>query len=102
LSGKFGDSGVYVVEANLSDGRTETFYFDTTTGLRARSDVKSADPKKKGETILTIQVIDEYAEVRGTKRVVTWRQVSPTVTISFKVTEARLNSPIDDEVQNAC
>lgn len=94
--GKLENLGVYVVEANLSDGRTETFYFDTTTGLLVRRDIKSADPKKKGETILTILIIDEYAEMDGTKRVVAWRQVSPTVTISFKITEASLNSPIDD------
>ena len=94
--GKLGDLGVYIVEGNLSDGRTETFYFDITTRLLVRKDIKSADPKKKGETVITIQVFDEYADIGGTKKVVAWRQMSPTSTISFKVTDAALNSPIDD------
>ena len=94
--GKLGDLGVYVLEANLSDGRIETFYFDITTGLLMRKDIRSADPKKKRETVTTIQVFDEYADIGGTKKVVAWRQISPTSTISFKVIDATLNSPIDD------
>lgn len=94
--GKFGDFAVYVIEANLIGGRTETFYFDITTGLLRRIDIKSEDPKKKGEIVKTTLVLDEYAEVRGTKIIVAWRQISPTANISFKVTSALFNSSIDD------
>lgn len=94
--GKLGELEVYVVETNSSDGRLETFYFDTTTGLLMRKDAKYEDPEKKGVIVTTRIIYDGYLDVGGIKVPTGWRQVSPTVTLTVKISDTKFDIPIDD------
>jgi len=96
--GKLGEREVYIIEANTSDERLYTFYFDTQTGLVLRRDSRYEDPDKKGSTISTKVTYDDYVDVDGRKVATTWKQVSPSVILTVKISDTKYGVPIDDAI----
>lgn len=94
--GKLGELEVYLLEANTSDGRLETLYFDTRTGLLMRKDLTYPDPQKKGAMVTAQNLYGDYLDVGGLKIPTTWRQITPIVNISGKISDKLIDVPIDD------
>jgi outer membrane lipoprotein-sorting protein len=90
---KVGDKDVYVLEATPAEGSTETWYFDTQTGLILREDTERESPQGKR----AIQVFyEDYREVDGVKMPFSLRQISPEFTLTIKFEEIKHNVPVDD------
>jgi hypothetical protein len=90
---KVGDKEVYVLEATPAEGSTETWYFDTQSGLILREDAERESPQGKQ----AIQVFyEDYKDVDGVKMAFTIRQVTPQFTLSIKMQEIKHNVPVDD------
>lgn len=90
---KVGDKEVYVLEATPVESSTETWYFDTQTGLILREDAERESPQGKQ----AIQVFyEDYKEVDGVKIAFSIRQVSPAFTLMIKMEEIKHNVPVDD------
>lgn len=90
---KVGDKEVYVLEATPAESSTETWYFDTQTGLILREDVERESPQGKQ----AIQIFyEDYKEVDGVKMAFSFRQVTPAFTLTIKWEEIKHNVPVDD------
>ena len=63
----FGAPGaeVYVVSGADEDGKAESFYFDTLSGLLLRNDFEASD--KEGGTVKVECYLSDYREVEGLK-----------------------------------
>jgi outer membrane lipoprotein-sorting protein len=90
---KVGDKEVYVLDATPAEGSTETWYFDTQTGLLLREDAERESPQGKQ----AIQVFyEDYKDVDGIKMAHSIRQISPAFTLTIKMEEIKHNVPVDD------
>jgi zinc protease len=90
---KVGDKEVYVVEATPAESSTETWYFDTQSGLMLRQDADRESPQGKQN----VQVfLDNYKEVDGVKLPFAIHQITPAFTIDIKIEDVKHNVPIDD------
>lgn len=90
---KIGDRTAYVIEATPAEGATETWYFDTETGLLLRTNVERETPQGKIPTEISYE---DYKDVGGVKMPMTIRQSTPIFTLTIRVTEVKLNIEIDD------
>jgi len=90
---KVGDKDVYVVEATPAEISTETWYFDTQTGLLLRADMEREGPQGK-QSIQTF--MDNYREVDGIKMPFTLKQISSAFTLDLKFEEVKHGVAIDD------
>jgi hypothetical protein len=94
--GKLGELDVYVVETTLSDGRVETFYFEAHSGAIVRRDSQYDDPKKKGAKLTSRMVFGDFIEVAGRKVATSWKQITPSVIISAKISDTKFDVPVED------
>ncbi len=90
---KLGTREAYLVEADPGDGSLRRMYFDTQTGLLARSEIERDTPQ--GRATFDSE-LEDYKEVDGVKVPFTVRQSTPTLSFAIKLTEVRHNVPIDD------
>jgi len=88
--GKVGDRDAFIVEAKLSEGPTEKFYFEAQTGLLARVEI----PDESGGQATTS--LEDYKEVDGVKIPHTIRQESAAFSLTIKFSEVHHNVEIDD------
>lgn len=90
---KVGDRDVYVLSATPAGTTSETFYFDTQTGLLLRSDAIAVSPEGKSP-ISTFY--DDYREVDGVKLPYKIRVKLPQFEMMTTITEVKQNVPLDD------
>jgi hypothetical protein len=92
---KVGDHRTYLVEADPGDGSLERMYFDSETGVLARTDTESDSPPRR---ITTTWYFDDYREVDGTKVAFSRRRSSATEDFVVSVSEVLHNAPVDDAI----
>jgi zinc protease len=90
---KVGDSEAYVIEAVPPQGKPEKLYFDISTGLLVRQDIVVISPT--GETS-TQTFYEDYRDVGGVRMPFTVRQVSPALSFVTRLSDIKVNVPIDD------
>jgi zinc protease len=90
---KEGDSESYVIEATPEKGRPVTFHFDKVNALLVQTDMVVVSPE--GESPVR-DYFAEYREVDGINTPFLTREVTPLVTVIFKLTEIKNNVPIDE------
>lgn len=90
---KVGDRDTYLVEATPAGGSVEKFYFDTQTGLLARSDNERETPDGK---ISSEVLYEDYRDVDGVKVPHTTRHNTSALSFVLKLTEVKQNVPIED------
>jgi len=90
---KVGDSDAYVIEAVPPQAKPEKLYFDISTGLLVRQDIVVISPT--GETS-TQTFYEDYRDVGGVKMPFTVRQVSPALSFVTRLSDIKVNVPIDD------
>jgi zinc protease len=90
---KVNGSDAYVVDATSAEGLSETFYFDTQTGLLVRSDVEADTPQGK---MKITSLPSDYREVDGMKIPFTLRQNTPQGEFVIKLDSVKHNTAIDD------
>jgi hypothetical protein len=90
---KLGNRETYVILATPADGAPVKMYFDTQTGLIARTDTDVETPQGQFHIETTV---DDYREVDGVKIAFTMRQDSPVASAVIKLTEVKHNVAIDD------
>lgn len=83
----------YVILATPAEGAPMKMYFDTQTGLIARTATESETPQGQYHVETTV---DDYREVDGVKIAFTARQESPMGSAVVKLTEVKHNVVIDD------
>jgi hypothetical protein len=90
---KIGADDAYVVVAMPDNLPTETFYFDTKSGLLVRQDSTTITPEGKmaGKTFL-----EDYREVDGVKVPFRTRTVLPQFELITNFTEVKNNVAIED------
>lgn len=92
---KVGDSDAYVVIATPEGLDSETFYFDTKTGLLLRSDSTLVSPEGKMPTRV---FYEDYRDVEGIKMAFKTRSVLPQFEIISIYTEVKNGAAIDDKI----
>jgi hypothetical protein len=90
---KVGDRETYVILATPAEGSPMKMYFDSQTGLIARTDTEGETPEGKFHVETTV---DDYREVDGVKIAFTINQKLTTGSMVFKITEVKHNVAIDD------
>src|SRR5215813_4835567 len=90
---KVGNRETYVILATPADGAPVKMYFDTQTGLIARTDMTLETPEGQLQIETTV---DDYREVDGIKIPFTMRQESSASSAVIKLTEVKHNVAIDD------
>lgn len=83
----------YVIVATPNEGKPETWYFDTQTGLMIRSDATIVSAM--GE-IPVKNFIEDYREFEGMLIPYSTRQVAAAFTAVIKIEDVKTNVPIDD------
>lgn len=90
---KVGDKDVYVIVGTPEGLPSETFYFDTKTGLLLRSDSTLISPEGRMATKI---FFDDYREVDGVKMPFKIRNVLPQFEIIITMTEVKNNVTVAD------
>jgi hypothetical protein len=90
---KVGDRDTYVIEAVPPDGKPEKLYFDVSSGLLVRQDLVTISPQ--GEVPAQIY-FEDYRDAGGIKTPFNVKQVAGSITFITKLTEVKLNVPVDD------
>jgi len=90
---KVGNRETYVILATPATGAPVKMYFDTQTGLIARTDTDLDTPQGQFHVETTVE---DYREVDGVKIAFTMRQESSMGSAVIKLTEVRHNVAIDD------
>jgi hypothetical protein len=90
---KVGDKDAYVVIATPDGIPSETFYFDTVSGLLVRSDSTAITPE--GNMAITV-FYDDYRSVDGGKTPFKMRAVTPQFELVTTLTEVINNQSISD------
>jgi hypothetical protein len=90
---KVGNRETYVILATPAEGAPVKMYFDTQTGLMARTDTDLDTPQGQFRIETTV---DDYREVDGVKIAFTMRQDSSVASAVIKLTEVKHNVAIDD------
>jgi hypothetical protein len=90
---KVGAADAFVLIATPSEGEAEKFYFDANTGLMIRQDTERESPQGK----MPIEMyFEDYKVVEGMKMPHQVRQVTPMFSATIKLTEVKVNAPIED------
>jgi len=90
---KVGNRETYVILATPATGAPVKMYFDTQTGLIARTDTDLDTPQGQFHVETTVE---DYREVDGVKIAFTMRQESSMGSAVIKLTEVKHNVAIDD------
>jgi hypothetical protein len=90
---KVGDRETYVILATPAEGAPVKMYFDTQTGLIARTATELETPQGQFHVEVTL---DDYREVDGVKIPFTARQETSMGSAVIKLTEVKHNVAIDD------
>jgi hypothetical protein len=90
---KVGNRETYVILATPAEGPPVKMYFDTQTGLMARTDTDVDTPQGQFHIETTV---DDYRDVDGVKIAFTMRQDSSVASAVIKLTEVKHNVAIDD------
>lgn len=90
---KVGNRETYIILATPAEGAPVKMYFDTQTGLMARTDTDLETPEGRVHVETTT---DDYREVDGVKIAFTLRQESSVGSAVIKLTEVKHNVAIDD------
>jgi hypothetical protein len=90
---KSGDRETYVILATPAEGSPVKMYFDTQTGLIARTATELETPQGQFHVETTA---DDYREVDGVKIAFTARQETSMGSAVIKLTEVKHNVAIDD------
>lgn len=90
---KVGEKDTYVIVGMTSEGKPETFYFDTQTGMLLRQDTMYVSAM--GEFPVK-SFLEDYKEFEGIMMAYTTRQIVAGSTIIMKVEEVKTNVAIDD------
>lgn len=90
---KVADKDAYIVIATPNEGKPETWFFDTQSGLLLRSDMTIISPM--GE-IPVKMFFEDYREFEGMLVPYTTRQVATAFTAVIKIEEVKTNVAIDD------
>jgi hypothetical protein len=94
---KVGDHETYVILATPQEGAPVTMYFDTQTGLIARTDLILETPEGR----IPVEILaEDYREVDGIKMAFTALQKTPMASGVIKLTEVKHNVAIDDSKFN--
>lgn len=89
-----GDRDTFVIEAKPSNGPAEKLYFDTESGLLLKRDYERVT---FDEGIVLFEVtFDDYRGVDGVKVPFVIRRKTPDYTLTHKLSEVKLNIPVDD------
>lgn len=88
--GKAGDRPAYIVDAESASG-TDKLYFDTETGLLARSESRNAE----GPVTISLQ---DYKEVEGVKLPHTIRQETEQLSLVIKLAQVQHDVAVDDAI----
>ena len=83
----------YVIEANCGDGVIRHMYFDVSSGLLIRN-VDETDTPQGHDMVESF--LEDYREVEGVKLPFTVRQVHNKLILIVRITEVKMNQPIDD------
>jgi zinc protease len=83
----------YVIEANSGDGIIRHMYFDVSSGLLIRN-VDEMDTPQGHDTVESF--LEDYREVEGVKLPFTVRQIHNKLILIVRITEVKMNQPIDD------
>jgi hypothetical protein len=81
------------VEANSGDGTVRRMYFDVSSGLLIRNVEETDTPQ--GRDIVE-SFLEDYREVEGVKQPYSVRQIHGKITFIVRITEVKINQPIDD------
>jgi outer membrane lipoprotein-sorting protein len=90
---KVADKDAYVIVATPNEGKPETWFFDTQSGLMIRSDMTMISPM--GE-IPVKMFFEDYRDFEGMLMPYTTRQVATAFTAVIKIEEVKSNVTIDD------
>jgi len=85
----------YVIEANSGEGTVRRMYFDVSSGLLVRNDEITDTPQVHD---LVQSFLEDYREVDGVKQPYTVRQIHGKITFIIRLTEVKMNVPIDDAI----
>jgi len=90
---KVGDIDTYVIEGHPVEGKPDKLYFDVSTGLLVREDIVviSSDSETPAQMFF-----EDYRDVGGIKMPFTLRQITPALTSAIKLSDTRINVPVDD------
>ena len=83
----------YVVEANPGDGMIRHMYFDVSSGLLVRNVDETQTPQGP-DTVESF--FEDYRDVEGVKLPFTVRQIHNKLILIVRITDVRMNQPIDD------
>jgi len=83
----------YVVDANSGEGTIRHLYFDVSSGLLVRNVEETTTPQGH-DTVESL--LEDYREVEGVKQPYTVRQIHGKITFIVRLTEVKMNQPIDD------
>jgi len=82
-----------VVEAISSDSTVRHMYFDVSSGLLVEN-VEETTTLQGRDTVQSF--LEDYREVEGVKQPYTVRQIHGKITFIVRLTEVKLDQPIDD------
>jgi hypothetical protein len=90
---QIGGKDAYAVEATPEEGKAETYFFDTESGLLVRHD---AERESEQGAAMSEYYYEDYKNVDGVKFPYTVRMVNPTMTVVMKFSEVKNNVEIED------
>lgn len=90
---KVGEADAYVVVGTPVDLPSETFYFDTKSGLLVRRDATTISPEGN---VSSKTFFEDYREVDGVKVPFKMRATTPQIEIVMIFTEVKNNVPVED------
>jgi zinc protease len=90
---KVAERDVYVIEAIPTGGKPEKMYFDTQTGLLIRRDADRDGPQGSAHVET---YFEDYKDVGGVKAPFTIKIVRPEISFTLKITDIKVNVPIDE------
>jgi len=83
----------YVVEGDSGEGTVRRLYFDVSSGLLVRND--EITTTAKGQDVVQ-SFLQDYLDVDGVKQPHTVRQVHGNIIFVIRITEVKMDVPIDD------
>ena len=92
---KVGASDAYVIVATPDTLPSETFYFDTKSGLLVRTDATLVTPEGKTPTK---NFLEDYREIDGVKMPFRVRTILPQFELIVTTTEVKNNAAVEDSM----
>ncbi len=90
---KVGTADAYLMIATPAEGEAEKLYFDASSGLLIRQDTEREGPQGK---MAVEMYFEDYKVIEGLKMPHLLRQVTPMFSATIKLTEVKVNAPIED------